>query len=89
MSPHLSGCFSFLNGLSCLDSDDNEIEEVLEYDDIKAGVKPTSSEARQWWSNLSPEMRRKIAKEEHVKNEADKKFKIYLKALIMQAEELG
>ena len=78
-----------MNSLSCLDSDGNDMEEVLEYDDVKDRIKPTYSEAKQRWLNLSPEMRRKIAKEEHVKNEADKRFQIYLKALIMQAEKLG
>merc|ERR1739846_299693 len=47
----------------------------------------TLEEARHWWQKLSPSAREKLAKEEHIKNEEDKRFQIYLKALILEAEK--
>merc|ERR1711970_1153181 len=49
----------------------------------------TLEEAKHWWKKLSPGARKKIAEEEYIKNEEDKRFQIYLKALILEAEKIG
>ena len=49
----------------------------------------TLEEAKEWWKKLSPGARKKIAEEEYIKNEEDKRFQIYLKALILEAEKIG
>ena len=49
----------------------------------------TLEEAKAWWKKLSPGARKKIAEEEYIKNEEDKRFQIYLKALILEAEKIG
>ena len=82
--------YSFL-----LDEEEEEYDDDEEYDDtahqeaFAQSEKTSYDDARQWWSNLSPEMKAQLAKEEHVKNEADKRFQIYLKALLIEAEKLG
>ena len=52
-------------------------------------VPTTYEDAKVWWKTLTPEARRRIAKEEYIKNEEDKRFQIYLKALLLEAEKLG
>merc|ERR1712055_637435 len=53
------------------------------------GHHTTLEEAKHWWKKLSPGARKKIAEEEYIKNEEDKRFQIYLKALILEAEKIG
>merc|ERR1719347_1410735 len=49
----------------------------------------TFSDAKEWWSKLPLNVRKKMAEEEYIKNEEDKRFQIYLKALINEAEKIG
>ena len=49
----------------------------------------TFSDAKEWWSKLPLNVRKKMAEEEFIKNEEDKRFQIYLKALINEAEKIG
>ena len=50
---------------------------------------PASYEdAKVLWKTLTPDVRRMIAKKDYKKNEEDKIFQIYLKALLLEAENL-
>merc|ERR1719244_2058504 len=79
------------------DDDDEYYDEEYdeEYDKHNVGGHEpighhtTLEEAKHWWKKLSPGARKKIAEEEYIKNEEDKRFQIYLKALILEAEKIG
>ena len=46
------------------------------------------AEAKMLWKQLPAATRSRIAREEHVNNEQEKLFKIYLKALLLEAENI-
>merc|ERR1712142_1338645 len=66
----------------------DEEEEEHRDEDIRQRP-PTLEEARAWWKRMPADARKKIAQEEYIKNEADKRFQIYLRALINEAEKIG
>merc|ERR1712142_1288430 len=68
---------------------DEEEEEEEHRDEVIRQRPPTLEEARAWWKRMPADARKKIAQEEYIKNEADKRFQIYLRALINEAEKIG
>merc|ERR1712142_161279 len=70
-------------------SDEEYSDEEEDRDEDIRQRPPTLEEARAWWKRMPADARKKIAQEEYIKNEADKRFQIYLRALINEAEKIG